>query len=63
MLKMWRLPEIVHSGHIFRFERNNQQDIEARYMNLATGCILLWHVVPLFGNDSEISNYTTAVAK
>jgi hypothetical protein len=23
--------------------------------------IIMWHVDPLLGNDSEISNYTTAV--
>jgi hypothetical protein len=25
--------------------------------------ILLWHVGPLLGNDSEISKYTTAVSR
>jgi hypothetical protein len=29
------------------------------------GCLkyILWHADPLLGNDSEINNYTTAVAK
>jgi hypothetical protein len=25
--------------------------------------LILWHVDPLLGNDHEIGNYTTAVAK
>jgi hypothetical protein len=25
--------------------------------------LLLWHVEPLLGNDREISNYSTAIAK
>jgi hypothetical protein len=33
---------------------------------LVKPCILLcilWHVDPLFGNDHEVSNYTTAISK
>jgi hypothetical protein len=41
---------------------------ESRFINFWTynNCYsnhVLWHVVPLLGNDSEINNYTTAITR
>jgi hypothetical protein len=39
-----------------RYVRSRTQDTELSFF-------ILWQIVPLLGNDGEISNYTTAVAK
>jgi hypothetical protein len=48
----------AHLSKIFISPTNNEQDVQKRVYIFKS-----WHVDPLLGNDREINNYTTAVAK
>jgi hypothetical protein len=53
MTEQSSLEKLLKNSHASRYYYNGNARI----------CLILWTVDPLLDNDSEINNYTTAVAK